>query len=209
MPLYSTIFIDENTTLYLWKISESIDELNLDISIPTHHKKRFSLLKTELQKKTFFAQRQLLKNAGFRENDLQYEDSGKPFLSKGKFISFSHSFEFVALVVSDKAVGVDIEKVRQKLEKVVPKFIGVENFFIQDKNRLEYLAIIWAAKESIYKTHNHKGIDAVKEMMIDSFCIADKSITAHTTRNNKVTNYRAFFGFVEDFVWVVSIENFV
>ena len=62
-----------------------------------------------------------LKNISFE--DLDYNVNGKPEL-ENRYISLSHSFDYSAVTVSDKKVGVDVEKFRSKISKISHKFIS-------------------------------------------------------------------------------------
>ena len=49
------------------------------------------------------------------------------------FISITHSFDYAAIIVSDKPVGIDIEKVRSKITRIVKKFIGFESVYFKSQ----------------------------------------------------------------------------
>ena len=50
----------------------------------------------------------------------------KPNLKDGKNISISHSFDYSVIIVSDKIIGIDIEKQRDKIKRISSRFIGRE-----------------------------------------------------------------------------------
>lgn len=91
--------------------------------------------------------------------DVFYSNKGKPFIRKNnfyKFISISHSNEFLVIGVSETPIAVDINKMNSiKIMKVINRFIRYDEFIYLDKKYLVYqLHIIWSAKESLYKIQN-------------------------------------------------------
>ncbi len=91
----------------------------------------------------------------FDEQDFSVNAEGK-WRCKACFFSLSHSRDAVAVAVSDRPIGVDIESLERTLAP------GLENKILTEKERLAcgaldgtrrqtYLLEKWCAKESIYK----------------------------------------------------------
>ncbi len=74
-------------------------------------------MKSEIHRRGFMSIRHLMAEAGYVDQDLFYDDLGKPHLKNGKNISITHSFIFTAIILSDDKVGIDIEKRRDKILK--------------------------------------------------------------------------------------------
>ena len=107
----------------------------------------------------------LLKTLGL--NDLiATDEAGKPFLTDGRYISISHSGERVALVVSNRPVGVDIQLFSPKILQVQAKFINKEDFFHPEMDMQEQLHFLWTAKEALYKALGKKGISLKQDIII-------------------------------------------
>lgn len=94
-----------------------------------------------------------IKNIKFHKN--QY---GKPYLKEHPKFNFniSHSGNFVACVVDDKPVGIDIEEVRYiEYEEIAKNFFTVSEFcYIIKQNLNDQLSKfyeIWILKESYIK----------------------------------------------------------
>ena len=89
-----------------------------------------------------------------------YDSFGKPHLKDGKHISITHSYNFSAVVISDREVGIDIEKQREKITKIATKFIGYESFYLKDNDPklIQKLTWIWCVKESLYKLFATPGM---------------------------------------------------
>ena len=84
-----------------------------------------------------------------------HEDSGKPFLQDASLsrvhsmeISVSHTRGYAALLLSEqKAVGVDIEYISDRVERISSRFIHPEE---HTEGTLQKL-LLWSAKETVYK----------------------------------------------------------
>ena len=87
-----------------------MDELKTDLLLQEHSLTRLNGMKSELHQKGFLSVRKLLKHAGYQDLNLSYNEFGKPFLDDEKHISITHSFNFAAILISDKEAGIDIEK---------------------------------------------------------------------------------------------------
>ena len=80
-------------------------------------------MKSEIHRRGFMSIRHLMAEAGYVDHDLFYDELGKPHLKNGSNISITHSFNFTAIILSDRKVGIDIEKRRDKILKIANKFI--------------------------------------------------------------------------------------
>ena len=151
MPLISNFSLDEHTKLCVWKIEEDIDFFLQDLDFTSFDNNEFHIIKNEKKRLQWLASRYLLKKMSAQKSQLilKKNANGKPYLDNCPLnFSISHSFEYVAVIVSDKNVALDIEKVNEKVLRVKEKFINEEDF---SKNDLFDVSLIWSAKESIYK----------------------------------------------------------
>ncbi|MDH5412703.1 MAG: 4-phosphopantetheinyl transferase, partial [Flavobacteriaceae bacterium] len=141
MPLYKTINPKKNTKIYIWDITESIEELNT-LNLTQKSDLRLRDMKSELHQKGFLSIRHLLKIAGYTDKDLYYNGHGKPHLTDCKNISITHSYTFSGIIIGDDEVGIDIEKNREKVKLIAHKFVGPENDFLVKKNLVEQLTVL-------------------------------------------------------------------
>jgi len=170
MPLYKHIKADSETDVFVWKISEDEAELKGDVNMQEKHQKRYKNMLSESHRKGFLSVRKLLQAAGYTDFDLNYDSNGKPSLADGKYISITHSFEFSAIIISTKNVGIDIEKQRKKITRIADKFIGSEfDYLDKDTNYIENLSIVWGAKESLYKMCNSRSLSFKQNMHVQEF----------------------------------------
>jgi len=207
MSLYKTIRPNRYTSIFVWKIEESFNDLFKNTPLTERSKKRLFSMKSELHQRGFLSVRHLLKEAGYNDFDLFYTENGKPHLKNGKRISITHSFTFSALIISDTEVGIDIEKNREKIKIIQHKFINFEKGFIhKDDDYIEQLTVIWGAKESLYKIYPFGGLTFKNDIDINSFQIANKKTTGYIKVKNWNKNYDIHFEQLNGFTLVYALE---
>lgn len=208
MPLFKTIKPNIHTSIFVWKIDESFDDLNSPIELTDRCKERLFSMKSELHQRGFLSVRHLLKEAGYSDADLYYNENGKPHLKDGKHISITHSFNFSAIIISDVEVGIDIEKNREKIKIIQHKFVNFERWFIsEDDDYIEQLTVIWGAKESLYKIYPFGGLTFKNDIDIESFKMKDGKTTGTIKVKGWDKSYNIEFEQVEDFTLVYALDT--
>ncbi|EMY81129.1 hypothetical protein pgond44_07820 [Psychroflexus gondwanensis ACAM 44] len=209
MPIYKRITVDEDTTALIWKIEESLKSLEEGVELTDYCRERYDGMKSQIHKKGFMSIRHLLKEFGYSDFDLDYDIKGKPHLKDGYKISITHSFEFTAVIVSNKKVGIDIEKQRDKIKLIAPKFTPIEEYEAlgDTEDLVRKLTIVWGAKESLYKLYGKKGLLFLHDIFVNDFEISAKKTTAKVTSNNQITFYNLNFLEFENFTCVYAIAN--
>ncbi|NML40971.1 4'-phosphopantetheinyl transferase superfamily protein [Chitinophaga sp. G-6-1-13] len=167
MPLIRTIQIDPETRLGVWSIEEqeSFFRERVNISPDIHHPHK------RLQ---HFAGRYLLVTLfpEFPLEKIKVSDSRKPLLLCDSFhFSISHCGDHVAAIVSTKAaVGIDIEEVKDKIERVSHKFLSPsERDFIDPRHSLPHKTICWSAKEAMFKWYGLGSVDFKENLVLQPF----------------------------------------
>jgi len=201
MPLYKTITPNSQTTVKIWKITESYDVLMDAVSLKPEMLKRVLGMKSELHQRGFLSVRHLLHEFGYSDADLFYDDKGKPHLKDGKQISITHSFNYSAVIISDLVVGIDVEKQRDKISIIAHKFIDYEFDYLNTTSAdyVKKLTVIWCVKESLYKLYNTPGLSFKQHCLVIPFSISDHETRAwidyETQRNPYQIQFLEFDGF--------------
>lgn len=173
---------------------------------------RFSQLNEGAEKRVLeglgsrFLLAEMLNSADF---ELVYDDYNKPYLKGSKFkISISHSHQWLVIAVSDEEeIGVDIELVRDKVERIKHKFATEEELLFAgvDHQKLTYL---WSAKEAIYKAYGKKAVD-FKDIRIDAF---DLNLSNKTTGvlhlPNETRKYELQLKSYDEYVLALTLHEF-
>ena len=208
MPLYKSFKPNSQTTVKIWKITESYEALFQPLDLKSNSLERVLGMKSELHQRGFLSVRHLLRDFGYTDQDLYYDSNGKPHLKDGKEISITHSFIFSAVIISDHKVGIDIEKQREKITRIASKFIDYEFQYLNEASScyIRRLTVIWGVKESLYKLFATPGMLFREHFLVIPFMIEDDTTIAWIDYKNKRYRYKANFLEFEGFTcaYVVS-----
>lgn len=208
MPIYKTISPEDCTSIYVWKIEESMDELRKGLTLNNRSIERLDGMKSELHQKGFLSVRKLLQHAGYSDHDLEYNSYGKPLLKDGKHISITHSFIFSAILISKKEAGIDVEKNRDKIVNIHHRFVNTEYDSLSDEDLVKQLTVIWGAKESMYKTYPYGGLSFHDHIGIDPFLFDEGGSSGRVIFGDWKKEYNISFQFfIEGFTLVYAIEK--
>ena len=195
MPLYKTITPNSQTTVKIWKITESYKDLFEPLDLKSNSLDRVLGMKSELHQRGFLSVRHLLRDFGYTDQDLYYDENGKPHLKDGKHISITHSFTFSAVIISDAEVGIDIEMQREKIGRIANKFVDYEFQYLEKDSDcyVRRLTVIWGIKESLYKLFATPGMLFREHFLIIPFLIEDEETVSWIDYNNKKYRFNANF----------------
>jgi phosphopantetheinyl transferase len=209
MPLIKTLTNSHNTTVTVWKIEESEAWLRTGIELSQNSINRLFTMSSELHRRGFLSIRHLLKAAGYTDFQLHYDDLGKPHLADHRHISITHSFEYTAIVVSDVPTGIDIEKQREKIQRIARKFVGYENDYIKNSQEpVRELTVIWGAKESMYKCLGKKGLGFKEHCEVTDFHLDQSRTLSRTRFENETKEFDTFFHEIDGFTLVYILPIF-
>jgi phosphopantetheinyl transferase len=207
MPIYKRIKIDEGSKLLIWKIEETENELAKGIILSPESRERLDGMRSDLHRRGYLSIRHLLNALGYSDLDLNYDKHGKPHLKENMEVSISHSFHFTAVIISNRKVGIDVEKQRDKIKLIAPKFTPIEEYqSLGEDDLIKKLTIVWGAKESLYKLYGKQGLLFLHDIFVVDFDFEVSTTTATVTYKGKKTNYLLHFFEIEDFICVYAIE---
>lgn len=164
MPLVEKKYLNRSNLGWgLWHITESIDELLEIIQLNDVDSSYLDKIGHEKKRKEFLAGRIVLKQL-LEYYDQPYkgvikDDILKPYLLGSKYhISISHSHDYATAVINpDNKTAIDIELISEKLRILAPKFMTDQEFDFCDGD-LKKIAILWCAKETLYKIYHGRGL---------------------------------------------------
>ncbi len=203
MPFFYQQNINETAHLAIWSIQEpaSFFETDVQLAIPiTNEERRTQHLAVRLLFKLMMPDADL--------SQLVMADNGKPYLLGLPFhFSFSHCKGYAACAVDDKPIGIDIEIIHPRISKVAHKFLNDSEkamiAALDEKDQLNQLAFLWAAKEAMYKKYEQLGIDFAKDFNILELTQGDRGTVpaAIVHKGNKI-DVRLEYHFGTDYVCV-------
>jgi phosphopantetheine--protein transferase-like protein len=166
--------IDPQTSFALWKIDEQADELIAQLQLKDHEKTYLDSLINGKRNLHWLSTRVLLRKMLNTSSyiDCRVDEHGKPYLVNfPHFISLSHSFDYAAVMISrTKPVGIDIELIKDKIERIAHKFMNADELsFMDPGHQTEHMYISWCAKEAIYKLQGKKNVSFLNNIRLNPF----------------------------------------
>lgn len=208
MPLFYQQDINESTRMAVWKIAEpeafflSAVPLRRDI---THPHKRLQHLAGRYLLRFLFPD--------FPNEEIAIADTRKPFLPDEQYhFSISHCGDFAAAIVSaDHRVGVDIEILTPRVEKIKHKFLHPdERMFVEEiahEQQVPLLTLLWSCKEAMFKWWGSGEVDFSEVLRIAPFDFNTAGeISAQFQKNEFQFPLTLHYKMVENMslAWVVS-----
>jgi 4'-phosphopantetheinyl transferase len=136
--------------------------------------------------------------SGIIPGDLINDNNGAPVPFDGNFWSITHKSEYVGGVVSKKATGLDIEKIRPVSKALMNKIADHKEWALSDSDKEILFFRFWTSKEAVLKASG-KGIVALSDCRIEKI-LNDKSIiVSYKNKTLNVVHYY-FNGYIASIV---------
>ena len=185
MPLHSIRPLPGGAHLGLWHLLETPAELWPQLAAPEAYRPLLPARADGPRQAQWLAGRVLVQRmlAATALTDvlptLQNDATGRPFLaSHGPVpaVSLSHSDVWVAALLAPPGtpVGIDVEVVRDKAQRIAHKFLNeAESAAIKPFTSAssaadnELFSLLWSAKETLYKLAGQRGIIFRQNLLLD------------------------------------------
>jgi phosphopantetheinyl transferase len=173
MPIFFQQDIDADTRLGIWKIEEDenffLEKVMPQRNVSHPHKKLQHLAGRYLLNYLF---------PDFPVSLIQIADTRKPFLQDEAYhFSISHCGAYAAAIVSKvKRVGVDIELITPKVERIQHKFLSqneLDNAEVWLVTKSELLTMLWSCKEAVFKWYGLGEVDFKEHIQVKELQIGD------------------------------------
>jgi phosphopantetheinyl transferase len=140
--------------------------------------------------------------------EILYSANGRPYLKNGIKISVSHAYNKLAVLFSfnEKEIGIDIEKVRDKILKIKEKFLSAAELKELEQASLEKYTLYWGAKEAVYKAHCTEGLLFAEEIAVEPFTFSEKGgkMKVQITRTGSEKKYILHYQILSEYVLVYT-----
>lgn len=196
--------------LGVWRIEEAATYFLNIMDITTASLEKIAKM-NERRKIEWLAARHLLQQLLGNDVFCYSDKFGKPILKNShQHLSISHSRGLVTVIVSDVSVGIDIQEIAPKIERIAPKFMRkVEMESLNENKKLEHLHIYWGAKEALYKAYGKKELDFRKHILVEPFDYLSKGkCTGIVSKGEYKADYNIYFEEFENH-FLVFAEAFV
>ena len=160
MPLFYQQDINETTRLAVWKLEEAEDFFLAFVPLQrniTHPHKRLQHLAGRYLLPYLFSD--------FPHDEIEIADTRKPFLRDEQYhFSISHCGDYAAAIVSSTLrVGIDIEMITPRVDKIKHKFLHPDELsFVNTKpsdQQIKLLTLLWSVKEAMFKWWGRGEVD--------------------------------------------------
>ena len=122
---------------------------------------------TDERRREFLSWRAVVRQTLGREVQIAYNELGAPVLvGRAEQISVSHAKDLLVVALSMRRVGVDIERLDRRYQRILSKYLTAEEQQLSADPR--FPAAAWCAKEAIYKWAGIRGL-SFEEVQIQSF----------------------------------------
>ncbi len=198
--------VDDDTEFALWKIEEQANELYSQLQLDDDEKTFIDQISNGKRHLHWLGTRVLLRKMLLTDDyiDCKVDEHGKPYLvSMPYHISFSHSFDYAAVMISKNGpVGIDIENVKEKVERIAHKFMSQQELAaIDTDNKIQQLYVCWCAKEAIYKCYGQKAVSFLDNISLQPFTYADEgTVTARLQKADVAIDYKVGYLKYEDYM---------
>jgi len=184
MPSSTFILVSPDCTAVLRPITETEPTLRQRLSLTVSEETELTAITHPDQRVEWLAcrvaVRQLVEQQGWHYAGLQKDEYGKPHLSGyNAYISLSHTGGWASAVLHlTRPVGIDIEPMRDKFTRVVPRILS-EPEIAHAAGDPARLAMYWCAKESLYKLYGKRQLTFRQHLFIDPFPDGATQLTGH------------------------------
>lgn len=156
-------------------VIEPVDLSAEESPLLTEEDKQFlATLSAPARRAQWSTARAILRSLLGAEASLRYSSAGALILDRpveGKsHVSISHTEKWVAVMLSDRRCGIDIESRERGFSRVAARYIAH-----QEREQFESIvgedfeAIVWCAKEALYKYGSRPGLDFTSDMLLTAF----------------------------------------
>lgn len=198
--------IDDDTEFALWKIEEEADDLYKQLQLDEDEKAYVEKLSKGKRHLHWLGTRVLLRKMLRTDEyiDCKVDSHGKPYLVNLPYhISLSHSFDYAAVMISKtNKVGIDIEQIKQKVERIAGKFMRPEELaFISPQHKIEQLYVCWCAKEAVYKCNGEKEVSFADNIFLNAFDFQSSGeLSARLLKKDITLDYAVSYMQYEDYM---------
>jgi 4'-phosphopantetheinyl transferase len=186
-----------------------IEFSNIEDSLSPEEVNDIRNFKNENFRRQKMAGRVLLNTLLGEAGRIEYDQHGKPHLKSHAFdISFSHAKDKVAVMLSKKTAGIDIQDITPRIRKIVHKYMNQPELnSLREETYDTHATLYWCAKEALYKAYGERQLIFTDNIIVEPFYfIPDKgtfkgSIVLENSRKDFVLKYEIIGIFALVYLW--------
>lgn len=166
-------------------------------------------IRNELFRRQKMAGRVILNNLLGETGKIEYDQHGKPHL-KSHFldISFSHCKDRVAVMLSKKISGIDVQDVTPRIRKIVHKYMNQPELNSLTEDTYDtHATLYWCSKEALYKAYGERQLIFTDNIIVEPFYFIPGSgtfkgsIVLNNSKKDFVLKYEIIGIFALVYLW--------
>lgn len=175
--------MQHNTPTFLLRVERVNPEAICSPHLTESDKEYLATLTAPSRREQWATARTILRRELGESAEFRYAASGALVLASpvGEFnyLSVSHCEEWVAVMLCGVRCGVDIESLGRGFSKVASRYIShEEREMFGDKVGEYFEALMWSAKEALYKYGGNAGLDFINDMVVTSIDTSEQTLSA-------------------------------
>ena len=148
-----------------------------------------SRFQNDSRRREHLAWRRVVRSELGRGVVIDYNEVGAPVVdTPNTHISVAHGGESVAVAIANEPVGVDIEALDRNYERIKSRFMSPAEEALSSIEA--WPAVVWTAKEAIYKLYGKREVDLTEDIRITAFDAERMTLEAEV-RETKGINVEA------------------
>lgn len=213
MAIIERVHIGDHGIVGLWHITESVDDLLGLIRFSEGEKETFERFHNKSRQAHWLSYRLAIRQllGEDRKYEFHYDENGKIHFSNLQYhLSVTHSGDYSAVIISTQYnVGVDIERISERIKKVSQKFLSPSELKkVPFLRKSKYLTAIWSAKEALYKLMNKTDLSFDKNIEVELPKIDKKGkMTGKLMLDDKIFVFDMHYQFYKNYIIVYVIDN--
>jgi 4'-phosphopantetheinyl transferase len=205
MPIIKEFEILDDCQVAVWEITENLDWFQNHVFVTDNELADFQTIAHPAKKLEWLAGRATVQHLvrPLAYDGLIKDQYGKPHLRCHEAqISITHTSKYVAAAFHlDKPIGIDIERLNEKIRRIAHKFLNPDELAEADDD-LEKLAAYWCAKEALYKLHGTKQLSFKQNIAVAAPAEFFKGQIYYANRTDSHQLHRFW---IDDFCGVVAV----
>ena len=148
-----------------------------------------SRFQNDRRRREHLAWRRVVRSELGRGVVIDYNEVGAPVVdTPNTHISVAHGAQSVAVAIANEPVGVDIESLDRNYERIKSRFMSPAEEALSAMEA--WPAVVWTAKEAIYKLYGKREVDLTEDIRIAAFDAERMTLEAEV-RETKGINVEA------------------
>jgi phosphopantetheinyl transferase len=194
MPQIFSTNLNPSGNLLLWQANEESTWFKKQLTLIPELWEEFESFANETIRHRWLASRYALQQVSQQfPLKLIKEPSGKPILLESEYhITLSHCEGYVAAIHAEVPVGIDVERMSHRAQKIKNYFMRDEELDLLGEEN-EPLILAWSAKESIYKWLGEKHLGYKSQLCIRSIDFLGQSMEIEITTKDHSLIQSVFF----------------